>query len=90
MWADNRISNKKKEKAHSGLISDWQSKLSAQRQLPSKVKAHASAENASTLGGLEDEDAAADIFATLEVSKGCDSRKNEVRCQYLIFRQLLT
>jgi hypothetical protein len=91
--ADTPIRNKKKSKskradvATAGLVSDWQSKLSAAapppRQTSSKVKVNdkAPVEIASPLGGLEDEDALADIPGTLALSKGrpTASGKNSVR-----------
>jgi hypothetical protein len=72
----------------SGLISNWKSKLSAAApclpvsRVPSKVEASkAPAEIASPLGGLEDEDASANVTATLALSKErpTGSHKNEVR-----------
>jgi hypothetical protein len=88
--ADNvAINRTKKSKAAvipSGLASNWQSKLSAAapRQTPSKVKySHkATVETAYPLGGLEDEDAFADVPGTLELSKERPTaiQKNDVCC----------
>jgi hypothetical protein len=81
-----RIRNQKKPnmkaKVPSGLISGWQSKLPSHPSQPvSKVKPTASFESDTILGGLEDEDASADISATLAVSKGrYTGRKNDVCC----------
>ncbi|KAF8487899.1 hypothetical protein F5888DRAFT_1639644 [Russula emetica] len=66
----NAISNKKKKaNIPSGLTSDWKSKLSAAtpRQTSSKVKAKPFHE---ALGGLEDEDALANVAETLALSTG--------------------
>ncbi|KAF8488710.1 hypothetical protein F5888DRAFT_1809460 [Russula emetica] len=66
----NAISNKKKKaNVPSGLTSDWKSKLSAAtpRQTSSKVKAKPFHE---ALGGLEDEDALANVAETLALSTG--------------------
>ncbi|KAF8491607.1 hypothetical protein F5888DRAFT_1807345 [Russula emetica] len=66
----NAISNKKKKaNVPFGLTSDWKSKLSAAtpRQTSSKVKAKPFHE---ALGGLEDEDALANVAETLALSTG--------------------
>jgi hypothetical protein len=86
-----RISNKKKPKTAdipSGLVSNWKSKLSAAAplahlsQTSSKVEANTSVETACPLGGLQDEDAFANVSGTLALSKErpTGSRKNDVRC----------
>jgi hypothetical protein len=73
----------------SGLASNWQSKLSAAapRQTPSAVKASckASVEIGYPLGGLEDEDAFADVPGTLALTKGrpMATQKNDVCCFHI-------
>ncbi len=70
----------------SGLASNWKSKLSAAapHRMPSKGKGscQAPSEIAYPLGGLEDEDAFADVTGTLELSKEhpTASQKNDVCC----------
>jgi hypothetical protein len=68
---------KTKAKFPSGLVSNWQSKLSVPTQTSSKAKAPEP--KAAALGGLNDEDAAA-TFSPLKLKGTGRNRKNEVRC----------
>ena len=83
MW----ISDKKKPKTAndpSGLVPSWKSKLSSAAPRPSQAssKTKASVEITCPLGGLEDDDASANVPETLALTKerATSSRKNDVRC----------
>ena len=68
----------------SGLVSNWKAKLTAAAPHLSQTssKAKASVEVACPLGGLEDEDASANVPGTLALFQECPtgSCKNDVRC----------
>jgi hypothetical protein len=76
-----RISRTKKPtpKFPSGLVPNWQSKISVPRQM-SKMKTNPCVESHSTLGGLEDDDAFGNIPAVLIPEGRRANQKDNVCC----------
>jgi hypothetical protein len=78
----NRIQKKHKANFPSGLVHNWQSRISAGTQgLSSKATVVAySGNNIVTVGGLNDEDACADMATTLALNLG-NRNMNDVCCR---------
>lgn len=87
-FSQRTIGAQKKQKPNfpSGLINNWQSKISAVARGSSKATIVAYSGN--SLGGLDDEDMHADVAATLALDVG-NHNLNDVRC-FLCQQHLLT
>ena len=76
-----QISVQKKQKPNfpSGLVRNWQSKISATAHGSSKATVVAYSGNLVAVGGLNEEDACADVAATLALDVS-NQKLNDVRC----------